>query len=183
MEPPPSPPPLPPHRPCAAPPVPDPAGPDVTELPGWRVGVLFIIFLVVATAFDWGTDALDRYLKKRQKRALRHVVRRLQAELLVLGLLSLLLVAFEVRLRRERRAGAGGEVKGRPRAPLAHVLSTTPSLPARLPPSLPPSGSPTCSGSAFPAAAAAAAGIAAPWRTAPPAAAAAPRAAAAAGAP
>lgn len=39
--------------------------------------------------------ALDRYLRKRGKRALRHVVKRLQGELLVLGLLSLMLVAFE----------------------------------------------------------------------------------------
>ncbi len=40
-------------------------------------------------------SALDRYLRRRGKRALRHVVKRLQGELLVLGLLSLMLVAFE----------------------------------------------------------------------------------------
>lgn len=40
-------------------------------------------------------SALDRYLRRRGKRALRHVVKRLQNELLVLGLLSLMLVAFE----------------------------------------------------------------------------------------
>lgn len=41
------------------------------------------------------SSALDRYLRRRGKRALRHVVKRLQNELLVLGLLSLMLVAFE----------------------------------------------------------------------------------------
>lgn len=40
--------------------------------------------------------ALDAYLKRHQKRGLRHIVRRLKEELLVLGIISLLLVAFEV---------------------------------------------------------------------------------------
>jgi hypothetical protein len=39
---------------------------------------------------------LDNYLRRNNKRGLRHVVNRLKSELLVLGLLSLLLVAFEV---------------------------------------------------------------------------------------
>jgi hypothetical protein len=39
---------------------------------------------------------LDAYLKRHQKRGLRHIVRRLKEELLVLGVISLLLVAFEV---------------------------------------------------------------------------------------
>ena len=40
-----------------------------------------------ARPFNCQCRALDQYLKRRRKRALRHVVRRLQAELLVLGLL------------------------------------------------------------------------------------------------
>lgn len=49
--------------------------------------------------------ALDRYLRRKRKRALRHVVKQLQSELLALGLLSLLLVAFEGYLLKERVAG------------------------------------------------------------------------------
>lgn len=49
-------------------------------------------------AFLWhtGTHALDRHLKRKGKRGLRHVLRALQEEVLMLGVISLLLVAIEV---------------------------------------------------------------------------------------
>ncbi|KAL4451706.1 hypothetical protein ABPG75_007368 [Micractinium tetrahymenae] len=75
-------------------------GPSIADLPGWRIGLIFLLFCIIAIAYDYGAEALDRYLKRHGKRALRHVVRRLQGELLVLGLLSLLLVAFESYLLR-----------------------------------------------------------------------------------
>ncbi|EFN55984.1 hypothetical protein CHLNCDRAFT_145348 [Chlorella variabilis] len=67
----------------------------MSELPGWRIGIIFIIFFTVAFAWDAGTAALEGWLKRHHKRGLRHVLQRLQRELLVLGLLSLLLIAFE----------------------------------------------------------------------------------------
>ncbi|KAL4419039.1 hypothetical protein ABPG77_011021 [Micractinium sp. CCAP 211/92] len=70
-------------------------GPSIADIPGWRIGLIFLLFCVVAISYQLGSSALDRYLRRNGKRALRHVVRRLQGELLVLGLLSLLLVAFE----------------------------------------------------------------------------------------
>lgn len=30
------------------------AGPSVTELPGWRVGILFLLFLVITVTWDRG---------------------------------------------------------------------------------------------------------------------------------
>lgn len=51
-----------------------------------------------AVAFVWhkGVRALDNFFKKKGRRGLRHVVRAVEDELLLLGLISLLLVAFEV---------------------------------------------------------------------------------------
>ncbi|KAI3437800.1 hypothetical protein D9Q98_000247 [Chlorella vulgaris] len=73
-------------------------GPSISELPGWRVGVLFLIFFTVACAYDQGITALDDWLKARRKVGLRRVLRNLQRELGILGLLSLLLAATEAYL-------------------------------------------------------------------------------------
>ncbi|GAB4813535.1 hypothetical protein N2152v2_000581 [Parachlorella kessleri] len=71
------------------------AGPSITDLPGWRVGLLFLLFAAVAFAWHKGVKGLDRHLKRTGRRGLRKVLRALEDELLVLGLISLVLIAFE----------------------------------------------------------------------------------------
>lgn len=72
-------------------------GPSMTELPGWRVGILFALFSLITLIWGKGVRALDRHFRRKGKRGLRHVLRALQEELLALGVTSLVLVAFEVR--------------------------------------------------------------------------------------
>eukprot|EP00887_Chlorella_sp_A99_P001858 scaffold19.g1858.t1 len=70
-------------------------GPPIDQTAGWRTALLFGIFFAIAWAWEAGTARLDRWLRARGKRALRHVVRRLEFELLVLGLISLVLAVFQ----------------------------------------------------------------------------------------
>jgi len=62
---------------------------------GWRLGTLFVIFLVLSTVFHSFLTRVERYLKAMQEFALRHIFNQLREELLTLGFLSLLLIAAE----------------------------------------------------------------------------------------
>ena len=60
-------------------------GPSITEIPGWRIGLLFLFFSFCAIGWHMATRALDRVLKARGKRGLRHVLRALQVSPLQLS--------------------------------------------------------------------------------------------------
>ncbi|GAB4813555.1 hypothetical protein N2152v2_000601 [Parachlorella kessleri] len=75
-------------------------GPSITDLPGWRVGLLFLLFAAIAFLWHRGLQALDLYLKRKGKRGLRKVLRALKEEVLILGVISLVLIAFERYLLR-----------------------------------------------------------------------------------
>jgi hypothetical protein len=69
--------------------------PGVDSLPNWRTGILLIFFFIIAALWELGTRSLDAYLRRRNKRGLRHVVDHLKREILVLGVISLLIIPFE----------------------------------------------------------------------------------------
>ena len=72
--------------------------PSLTETPEYRIVVLFVGFIIVTYLFDKLTEWVDEYLKHHKRRGLLHTIHKLEEELLALGLISLLLIAFEVSL-------------------------------------------------------------------------------------
>lgn len=100
--------------------------PSLTETPEYRIVILFVGFIVVTYLFDKLTEWVDEYLKHHKRRGLLHTIHKLEEELLALGLISLLLIALEVRVSGGGRAvaGAAGALLRRRQRML---------LPARLP--------------------------------------------------
>lgn len=71
------------------------SGPSLAIIPGWRIGILLALFFLVASLYHWGVARLETYLRRKNKKGLRNVVSQLNTEILILGLISLLLIAFE----------------------------------------------------------------------------------------
>eukprot|EP00217_Crustomastix_stigmatica_P011919 CAMPEP_0183799224 /NCGR_PEP_ID=MMETSP0803_2-20130417/21018_1 /TAXON_ID=195967 /ORGANISM="Crustomastix stigmata, Strain CCMP3273" /LENGTH=647 /DNA_ID=CAMNT_0026043921 /DNA_START=24 /DNA_END=1963 /DNA_ORIENTATION=- len=71
----------------------DDTGFSATE--GWRLAVLFLGLVALTALYQWANEAAERALKARRLRALRHVYRKLQEELLTLGFISLVLIAAQ----------------------------------------------------------------------------------------
>ena len=85
--------------------------PSLTETPDYRIVVLFAAFVAVTYLFERLTKWMNNFLKQRKRRGLLHTIHKLEEELLGLGLISLLLLAFEVRrkgnISEKRRTGNG----------------------------------------------------------------------------
>ena len=62
---------------------------------GWKLGVLFLLFVVISYAFISFNHKLENYLRERKLRALRHVLHKLQHEIMLLGFISLSLIALQ----------------------------------------------------------------------------------------
>lgn len=72
-------------------------GPSIAKLPGWRTGLLIVLFVVVTLLFEFLLHRLEKWLKKQKRKGLIAAMNALKSELLFLGLMSLLLAAFQVR--------------------------------------------------------------------------------------
>lgn len=62
-----------------------------------RIVALFVAIIVITLLFEKLTHWLEHNLKGKTRRGLRHAVHYIEEELLALGLISLLLIAAEVR--------------------------------------------------------------------------------------
>jgi len=66
-----------------------------SQTDGWKLGVLFLLFVVISYAFIEFNARLENYLKMKKLRALRHVLHKLQHEIMLLGFISLSLIALQ----------------------------------------------------------------------------------------
>ena len=66
-----------------------------SQTDGWKLGVLFLLFVVISYAFIEFNARLENYLKEKKLRALRHVLHKLQHEIMLLGFISLSLIALQ----------------------------------------------------------------------------------------
>jgi hypothetical protein len=66
-----------------------------SQTDGWKLGVLFLLFVVISYAFIEFNAKLENYLKEKKLRALRHVLHKLQHEIMLLGFISLSLIALQ----------------------------------------------------------------------------------------
>jgi hypothetical protein len=63
----------------------------------WRIVVLFMVILVVDTAWENIDYAITKRISRRNCKGLMHAWEQIKFEIMALGLISLLLVVFEVR--------------------------------------------------------------------------------------
>ena len=66
-----------------------------SQTDGWKLGVLFLLVVVISYAFIEFNARLENYLKMKKLRALRHVLHKLQHEIMLLGFISLSLIALQ----------------------------------------------------------------------------------------
>jgi hypothetical protein len=66
----------------------------IDSTPGWRVALLFIGIVVISVVVNKLTHLLEDAL--RHRRGLSHAVRNLKGEIYQLGVISLLLIGFQV---------------------------------------------------------------------------------------
>lgn len=69
-----------------------------SKTPVGRLVLLFLGLVALTAAFQSGMERVERFLKQGNRRALRHVFRKLQGELLTLGFVSFCLIAAEEEL-------------------------------------------------------------------------------------
>ena len=74
-----------------------------SQTDGWKLGVLFLLFVVISYAFIEFNARLEHYLKEKKLRALRHVLHKLQHEIMLLGFISLSLIALQEPLLKNLR--------------------------------------------------------------------------------
>lgn len=72
-------------------------GESLSDTPDWRIAVLVAAFIVITLVWEKLMDKLNRHLSAKHRLGLRHIVHKLEEELLALGLISLLLIALQVR--------------------------------------------------------------------------------------
>jgi len=70
------------------------ADPGWGGTPGWRISLIFTIFVVLSFAIEKGLHAAERRIREVGYKGLLHTMRKVEEELLILGFLSLLLTAF-----------------------------------------------------------------------------------------
>ena len=51
------------------------SGDAIVETPEWRIAVLFLTFIFITLAWEWGSHALDHYLHHHLKHGLRHTIK------------------------------------------------------------------------------------------------------------
>lgn len=71
-------------------------GRDIDDTESLRIAELFLAIIIITLLFEKLTHFLDKNLKGRTRRGLRHAVHYIEEELLALGLISLLLIVAEV---------------------------------------------------------------------------------------
>ena len=69
-------------------------GSSLQETPGWRVGLIFVAFACISLAIDWILERLEHRFK--HNKGVIYVIRAVKNELLSVGVISLLLAAFQV---------------------------------------------------------------------------------------
>jgi hypothetical protein len=67
------------------------------SIAAWRIVLLFLLILLIDTCWDVADRWVTHCIRQRPAKHLVHAWGQLKFEILVLGLISLLLVAFEVR--------------------------------------------------------------------------------------
>ena len=78
----------------------------ISHTNGWRVSVVFIVFLIIGAIFQYSLEHVDLTLKNHGLRGLRHTFQKLREELLTLGFISLILAATGDALSKSRLASA-----------------------------------------------------------------------------
>lgn len=78
------------------------AGRAIEDTEAIRIDILFLAIIVITLLFEKLTHFLDKNLKGRTRRGLRHAVHAIEEELLALGLISLLLIVAEVRRKKKQ---------------------------------------------------------------------------------
>ena len=78
----------------------------ISHTNGWRVSVVFIVFLIIGAVFQYSLEHVDLTLKNHGLRGLRHTFQKLREELLTLGFISLILAATGDALSKSRLASA-----------------------------------------------------------------------------
>ncbi|GMH43151.1 hypothetical protein BSKO_11073 [Bryopsis sp. KO-2023] len=67
----------------------------LSNTPSWRIELLILVFIVITLLWEKGTDKIEHFLSSRKRLGLRHVIHKVEEELLALGLISLLLIALQ----------------------------------------------------------------------------------------
>jgi hypothetical protein len=67
----------------------------------WRVALIFLLILVVDTAWEFFDEWVTNRIRRKRRKGLLHAWEQLKFEIMALGLVSLLLVVGEVRLKRK----------------------------------------------------------------------------------
>lgn len=77
---------------------------DALESPGgdfavgtWRLVLFFLLILIIDTAWEFADERVTRSIRRREHKGLIHAWEQIKFEIMALGLVSLLLVVFEVR--------------------------------------------------------------------------------------
>lgn len=63
----------------------------------WRILLLFLLITGLDTFWEYTNHKVDQYLRHKKRKGLRHAWAQVKFEVMALGLISLLLVVFEVR--------------------------------------------------------------------------------------
>ena len=71
------------------------SGSGIPDGQGYRVALLLVVFIVIIFCLDWCFKWVERAV--RDRKGILEAVRSLKNELLLLGAISLLLAAFQVR--------------------------------------------------------------------------------------
>lgn len=69
---------------------------SLSDAPIFRIELLFFAILIITLLWEKGTHALDKWLSKDYRQGLKKAIHNIQDEILLLGLISLILIVFEV---------------------------------------------------------------------------------------
>ncbi|XP_057776267.1 MLO protein homolog 1-like isoform X2 [Salvia miltiorrhiza] len=64
---------------------------SLEETSTWAVAVVCAVFVIISVAIEHGIDSLEKWFKKREKKAMIEALEKIKAELMLLGFISLLL--------------------------------------------------------------------------------------------
>ena len=76
------------------------SGPNAFEIPGWRLGIIIAIFILISYLYVFLVKTLERYLKRKGRQGLVDALHHINTEIMLIGLISLLLVQYEGYLLR-----------------------------------------------------------------------------------
>lgn len=68
------------------------------DISSWRILLLFLLILGLDTFWEYVNHKVDKALRHKSRKGLRHAWSQIKFEVMALGLISLMLVVFEVRL-------------------------------------------------------------------------------------